>query len=266
MPQRRRLQVLSAKSLHPEHAGMHCRGHCGFRSCCCHGCSCSSHRSVKCCQCVTRSHVSRHNVELHSPRRKEPRKCLCTRDPQGNFREAVHDCTCADRTGAAAQKGSQATDKRSESFSRIFILLAIRPQISYVNINLGVSVNTMAGHCAWRCTSHGLAFLPQRRVTPHVHMRAQGSSAASPASKSVAFQHGSRQHAVNTPAHWQPCRRQPQISRATADSPGQTASLPDPQPVTGGDGQPASLSNAPGIYAIYDAEGALQYVGMSRKV
>ena len=36
--------------------------------------------------------------------------------------------------------------------------------------------------------------------------------------------------------------------------------------VTGGDGQPASLPNAPGIYAIYDAEGALQYVGMSRKV
>jgi Grx4 family monothiol glutaredoxin len=36
--------------------------------------------------------------------------------------------------------------------------------------------------------------------------------------------------------------------------------------VTGGDGQPVSLPNAPGIYAIYDAEGALQYVGMSRKV
>lgn len=201
--------------------------------------------------------------QFASRRKLGAEEALDTGDPQANS-GTVHDCTCADRTGAAAQKGSQAKDKRSESFSRIFILLAIRPQTSYVNINLGVT--TMAGHCTWRCSNHGLACLPQRCVTPHVHTRAQRSSAASPALKSVAFQHGSRQHAVNAPAHWQPCRRQPQISRATADSPGQTASLPDPQPVTGADGQPASLPNAPGIYAIYDAEGALQYVGMSRKV
>jgi hypothetical protein len=63
------------------------------------------------------------------------------------------------------------------------------------------------------------------------------------------------------------CRkRQLHTTSATADPSEQSASLPDPQPVTGSDGQPAQLPNAPGIYAVYDAEGTLQYVGMSRKV
>ena len=125
----------------------------------------------------------------------------------------------------------------------------------------------MACHCACTCTKHGLVCSIQRSVCRDVHPRAQVSSAVSPALHSKASLHGSRQHlVVNAPAHWRPCRRQLQIIRATADSPEQTASLPDPQPVTGADGQPASLPNAPGIYAIYDAEGALQYVGMSRKV
>lgn len=56
------------------------------------------------------------------------------------------------------------------------------------------------------------------------------------------------------------------IVRAAGEAPDSAPSLPEPQPVTGSDGQPTPFPNAPGIYAVFDAEGSLQYVGMSRKV
>lgn len=42
--------------------------------------------------------------------------------------------------------------------------------------------------------------------------------------------------------------------------------LPEPQPVRGSDGEPTKFPQSPGVYAVYDAERKLQYVGMSRKV
>ena len=54
---------------------------------------------------------------------------------------------------------------------------------------------------------------------------------------------------------------------AAAGDQGETSpSLPPPQPVEGPDGRPTQFHNAAGVYAIYDAEKTLQYVGMSRKV
>lgn len=56
------------------------------------------------------------------------------------------------------------------------------------------------------------------------------------------------------------------VRAAAAEQSGESLSLPEPQPVDGADGQPAAFPNAPGIYGVYDTEGSLQYVGMSRKV
>ena len=54
---------------------------------------------------------------------------------------------------------------------------------------------------------------------------------------------------------------------SVAGDQGETSpSLPPAQPVEGPDGQPTQLHNAAGVYAVYDSEDALQYVGMSRKV
>lgn len=42
--------------------------------------------------------------------------------------------------------------------------------------------------------------------------------------------------------------------------------LPEAQPVKGEAGRTNEFPNTPGVYIVYDQEGVIQYVGMSRKV
>lgn len=71
------------------------------------------------------------------------------------------------------------------------------------------------------------------------------------------------------------CRRQQQqpgrqhalrvCASAEAEAPSSFAQA-KVQPVLGADGQAATFPATPAVYAIYDKDGALQYVGLTRKV
>lgn len=100
-----------------------------------------------------------------------------------------------------------------------------------------------------------------------IHAHAMSQPAAAVAAHSRVFRHASIRHgaACLTISRAPSQRRMYAMAAAAGGSEAQT-SLPEPQPVVNGDGRPTSFPPTPGIYAVYNAEGAIQYVGMSRKV
>ncbi len=100
-----------------------------------------------------------------------------------------------------------------------------------------------------------------------IHAHAMSQPACAVAAHTRVFRHASiRRGAACLTISRAPSQRRMYAISAPAGGSDAQMSLPEPQPVVNGDGRPTSFPPTPGIYAVYNAEGAIQYVGMSRKV